>query len=87
MPFHIDSFRGALAELPKGRRTELDALRVLAEHPRVSAFDLSEAPWLHRLVRGMQRAGLIEQDRAEPYPWHRFNITDKGRAMLRGDAP
>ena len=32
----------------------------------------------------MVTQGLMTEDDREPYPWHRFNLTDKGRAMLAG---
>ena len=77
----LDSFSGALADLPKRQRTQLDALRTLANHPRVSTWDRSELPWLDSLVRGLKRDALIvEID--EPYPWHRYALTDAGHKML-----
>lgn len=79
----VCSFSGHLADLPKGQRTEAQALRVLSKHPRVSVWDMSETPWLCSLVQDMERAGLIEQDLAEPYPWCKFNLTDAGRAAIQ----
>lgn len=75
----IDSFSGALADLPKGKRTTVDALQVLAEHPRVSTFDRGPA-WLESLLADLKQQGLIvEVD--EPYPWHRFALTEAGKAV------
>lgn len=75
----IDCFSGSLADLPKGKRTTVDALRVLAEHPRVSTFDRGPA-WLESLLADLKQKGLIvEVD--EPYPWHRFALTEAGKAV------
>lgn len=82
---HLDSFSGALADLPNGKRTTVDALRVLDKHPRVSTFDRGPA-WLESLLRSLKDEGLIvELD--EPYPWHRYALTEAGReraALLQG---
>ena len=78
---HLDRFSGSLGELPRGRRTLADALRVLADDPRVSTFERG-TPWLERLIGDLQAQGLVKEDAAEPYPWHRFNLTDAGRQMV-----
>ncbi len=77
----IDKFSGSLGELPKGQRTTLHALRVLADDPRVSTFERGDG-WLESLIADLLSQGLVIEDHSEPYPWHRFNLTDKGRAML-----
>ena len=77
----LDSFCGALAELRPGRRTVADGLQALANDPRVSTFERG-APWLERLIRELISDGLAAENKAEPYPWHRFNLTGKGREML-----
>jgi hypothetical protein len=41
----LDSFSGALVDLPKGRRDTLNALAVLEKHPRVSVWDLGIWSW------------------------------------------
>jgi hypothetical protein len=81
-PIFLDSFSGALAELPPGRRTVADALRALSRDPRVSTFERGK-PWLERLIRELLDAGLVVEDKAEPYPWHRFVLTEAGRAALQ----
>lgn len=86
MRVHIDSFSGAISELPKGKRTVLDGLRALSTDPRVSVWERG-TPWLERLLADLQHQGLIEDDHTEHYPWCRFNLTDKGRAVLSGTAP
>jgi hypothetical protein len=76
-----DSFSGALADLRKSERTEENALAVLAEHPQVSTWDMSEYAWLRGLIEGLESKGLIkEQD--EPYPWLRYEITEAGKEQL-----
>ncbi len=78
---YIDSFTGSLGELPKGRRSVTNALRLLAKDPRVSTFERG-TPWLESLITKMKGQGLIVEDASERYPWHRFDLTDKGRAAL-----
>jgi hypothetical protein len=78
----LDSFSGALVDLPKGRRDTLNALAVLEKHPRVSVWDLSEWSWCGDLVTDMLLAGLIEDDKRVPYPWHHFMLTEAGREKL-----
>lgn len=83
----IDSFSGSLGELPKGRRALVYALAVLADDPRVSTFERG-AGWLESLLHELQFNKLVIEDKAEPYPWHRFNLTDAGRQMLSsGNTP
>ena len=77
----VCSFSGALADLPKGQRTPLAALRVLEKRPRVSTFDRGEMPWLNRLLCDLLHQGLIVQV-DEPYPWHRYELAAAGREML-----
>ena len=79
--WHLDSFSGSLGELPKGRRTLVYALAVLADDPRVSTFERGVG-WLESLLHELQFNNLVIEDKAEPYPWHRFNLTDAGRQML-----
>ena len=76
------SFSGAAAELPKGRRSDTDVLRALAPSPRVSTWDMSEHRWLCGCIDSLKRGGLITEDKAEPYPWHRYNLTEAGAAAM-----
>ena len=77
----VDSFSGAMAELPPGKRTVEDGLRALLADPRVSTFERG-APWLERLIDDLKARDLIIEDHAEPYPWHRFNLTAAGKRMV-----
>lgn len=76
----LDSFCGAIGELKRGHRTVLDGLRALDRDPRVSTFERG-ATWLERLLHDLKSGGYVEEV-PEPYPWHRYAITDKGRALL-----
>ena len=77
----IDYFSGALADLKKGKRTEENALAVLAKHPRVSTWDMSNK-WLRSLISTLKQKGYITENDA-PYPWHRFEVTEAGNERLK----
>ena len=77
----LDSFTGSLGELKRGHRTILDGLRVLDRDPRVSTFERG-SPWLERLINDLKTGGYITEDHSEPYPWHRYKITAKGRECM-----
>ena len=78
---HICSFSGAPANLPKGERTAKDVLAALSKHPRVSTWDMTEIAWLRRRIAELERGGLIES-KDEPYRWHRYALTEAGKAEL-----
>lgn len=78
----LDTFSGRAAEIKRGERTVLKLLQALAEDPRISTFQRGTW-WLENLLHDAKRQGLIVEDKDEPYPWHRFDLTDKGRAMLK----
>lgn len=69
----LDSFSGAASELPSGKRTPENILAVLADHPRVSTFDMSEHRWLSGGIQELKNKGLIEE-LDEHYPWHRYKV-------------
>ena len=79
---YIDSFSGTAADLPPSKRTPGHVLRALARDPRVSTFDMGESRWLRGCIDALVRLEHINPDPAEPYPWHRYDITDKGRERL-----
>lgn len=81
----LDSFSGAAADLPKGQRNADNVLRALAKMPRVSVWDMEQA-WLRNCLSRLTLDALIVEDKAEPYPWLRFNITQAGRAHLAAHA-
>lgn len=77
----IDTWSSAFSDLRPGDRTITNALRTLAQHPRVSTFDRSGPAWIDNLLRGLLQQRLIVEVK-EAYPWHRFELTDAGRAAL-----
>ena len=83
--FILCNFSGSLGDLPKGQRTAVNALRVLSDDPRVSTFDRGPA-WLESLLAELKCSGLIV-GLDEPYPWHRYALTDAGRQMLARREP
>ena len=80
----IDSFSGAAASLPKRQREPIDILRALHKHPRVSTFDMGDNVWLWRGIDSLKKQGLV-RGLDEPYPWHRYALTDAGMAALTGE--
>ena len=58
---------------------------VLADDPRVSTFERGPA-WLESLLSELLKTGLLIEDKTEPYPWHRYALTEAGRAMLKAAA-
>lgn len=79
---YIDSFSGTAADLHRSKRTPGHVLRALARDPRVSTFDMCKSRWLRGCIDGLVHIEYIKPDPAEPYPWHRYTMTDKGRARL-----
>lgn len=80
-PIFLDSFSGALCDLKTTQRTEANAVAVLAKSPRVSTWDM-ETKWVRSLLNDLTRSGLIVEVMSEPYPWHRYALTNKARALL-----
>lgn len=81
----IDSFSGDLADLKRGKRTTENALAVLDKSPMVSTWDMSENKWLYRLICDLKHEGLIVEQ-VQSYPWHRYKLTDAGKALLPSNA-
>ena len=76
----LDCFSGSLGELPKGKRTTLDALRVLADDPRVSTFERGPA-WLEAMISDLLNGGLVVERVADRGP----RVGDAGQRPLRVD--
>lgn len=85
-PVFFDSFSGSVAELKPSQRNASNVLRGLTRDPRISTFDLSEKPWLQGCIETLKRNGHITEDKSESYPWHRFDVTNKGLSSLKGGA-
>lgn len=78
----ICSFSSPATELKKKDRTNDNVLAALAKFPRISTFDMSEHyKWLQPILSSLKTMGLIK-DEAEPYPWHRYSLTDAGKKRL-----
>lgn len=76
----LDSFSGAVADLkPREKKDPMKVLAVLAEHPRLSTWDM-ETVW--KTIFGLRDRGLVVEDKREEYPWVRYDVTDAGRAAL-----
>jgi DNA-binding HxlR family transcriptional regulator len=78
---HICSFSSTAAELKKSGRNENGVLYALKYHPRISTFDMSEKAWLRNIIERLEEKELIRRE-DEPYPWHRWSITDAGNAAI-----
>lgn len=83
---HVCSFAASVGRLtPKERKDKLCILRALAEDPRISVWDMDEGrPRLWRTIYRMVDEGLIVGIYAS-FPWHKYNLTDKGKAMLTAE--
>lgn len=77
----LDSFSGAASDLKPSQRTRESMLAVLAKSPRVSTWDMSEHCWLRTIIADLKERKMIDE-LAEPYPWHRYALTDAGCALL-----
>lgn len=84
----LDSFSGAAAALPRGRRRVIDIMAALRHNPRVSCFDMSETRWLRDLIGEAVKDGLLERIN-DDYPWINYVVTKAGERLLaeaaRGD--
>lgn len=81
----FDSFSGAAAGLPKGKRTPEHVLAALRRNPRVSTWDMSEHRWLRNAIYQLLDEGKIEDLSAqEGFPWHRYRVVDRA-ALADGE--
>ncbi len=79
---HLCSFSGKAADIkPKDRNVNI-LVSVLRKHPRISTWDMSENVWLRDLIKQAMIRDLIKEV-DEPYPWHRFVVTESGTNHLR----
>ena len=81
----LDSFSGEITNLKRGQRTQENMLAVLAQHPLVSTWDMSEHAWVRNEIANMVKDELIVSVE-QPYPWLRYELTDKGRALMMPNA-
>lgn len=76
----LDSFSGSAVDLKPDQRTAENVLAALGKDPRISTFDMSEYPWLYRIIRDLINSGKITEDKSEQYPWHRFVVVENQEA-------
>lgn len=76
-------YTGLAATLSPRHRTQKQLLQVLAHDPRVSQYDMEENAWLVDLLRELYKAGLVTAV-LDQYPWHRYTLTEAGKANVRG---
>ena len=79
---HIDSFSNAtVVDLKKSMRNENGVLNALKINPRISTFDMSEHQWLPPIIKLLEGKQMIKS-LDEPYPWHKFKLTKKGKDAI-----
>lgn len=71
---HICSFSGDAALLSPKRRTRENVLAALRRDPKLSVWDLSELPWLRRIVDDLRRTGDVTYSDRLEYPWQAFTV-------------
>lgn len=72
--FHIDSFSGALGDMPKKLHGDDAAvLAVLEAHPMFTGWDVSTTKLAKTLDR-LKAAGRLHYDPNEGYPWCRVTV-------------
>jgi DNA-binding PadR family transcriptional regulator len=70
-----------VADLKPRERTQYALLSALARDPKVSTWDMEKGE-LWRWFEGLERDGYIKSVPCG-YPWHEYELTDKGREMIR----
>lgn len=79
---HIDSFTNAtVIDLKKSMRNENGVLNALKISPRISTWDMSENPWLCTIIESLVKNEMIVA-LDEEYPWHKWELTDAGKAGI-----
>lgn len=80
----LDSFSGAIDDMTrKDQRNAIKVLHVLAKHPRFSTFDATANNGIATTITYLFRDEYIVESRPkEEYPWHRVEITEKGKSLL-----
>lgn len=79
---YLDSFTNAgVVDLKKSMRNENGVLNALNINPMVSTWDMSENPWLCRIIDSLKENELIVSEKQE-YPWHKFVLTQAGKERI-----
>jgi hypothetical protein len=83
----VCNFSGKVAELkPRQKRNPILVLNVLSQDSYVSTFDMSEHN-LYKTINELKYLQWITQAENIPYPWHKFEITEKGYNVLETGHP
>ncbi len=83
----LDSFSGAVADLPKHFKSDhMAGLRGLHRSTMVSTWDMGESSALQDSVRHLIDEKLIVDDQSVGYPWHCYRLTKKGRQAAGNEA-
>lgn len=77
----VDSFSGAVADIPRRQRTPEKILRALDRDPHVSTWDMDEGG-LWSWIRDLEREGFITSLPCG-YPWLQYELTDKGKNLIK----
>jgi hypothetical protein len=83
---HVCSTSSGLDELT--RRQQANARIVLAHLEKAGRFSVFEVTANQVIAKMMDRLGddnLIEVDNSPGFPWSSVELTDAGRALLRGE--
>jgi hypothetical protein len=70
----IDSFSGAVVDLPKADRTDENILAALSRDPKVSTWDMDQHHrWLQPAISRLVKAGRLRTVDAA-YPWLKYEV-------------
>ena len=84
----MDSFSGAIDDMTrKDQRNAIKVLQVLANHPRFSTFDATANNGIATTITYLFREEfIVETKPKQEYPWHRVEVTEKGKALMQAAA-
>jgi hypothetical protein len=83
----VCSFSSKIAELkPRQKRNPILVLSILSKDPYISTFDMSENN-LYRTLDELKCLQWVTQIENISYPWHKFEITEKGYNVLKVGHP
>ncbi len=73
----LDSFSGSLMDLPKNKRTKLNAIEALRRDGMISTWDMTEIwkgkKFVFELIQQLKDERIIKE-LPQGYPWHRYEI-------------
>jgi len=78
----VDSFTNcSVVDLKKSARNENGVLNALRSNPRLSTWDMSEHRWIREIIKSLEEKEFITPI-DEPYPWHKWNLTEAGKRSI-----